>query len=96
VRTAARAGVAAVRRVFYGLRMTVDDLHQDEDQPAPWLVDLAFPQEDSGPQPGTPTYDDARQMTYLQEPVQEPAIDSARGVMTKKADRETGEDEKGF
>jgi hypothetical protein len=33
-------------------------------------------------------------MTYLREPVQEPAIDSARGAATNKADRETGEDEK--
>jgi hypothetical protein len=35
-------------------------------------------------------------MTYVQEPEYTPAIDSTSGVSTKKADRETGEDQKGF
>jgi hypothetical protein len=67
----------------------------DGDQ-RPWLLDLATIQADSGPHPGRPVYDDAHQMTYLQEPAYEPAIDAASGVSTKKADRETGEDQKGF
>jgi hypothetical protein len=62
----------------------------------PWLIDLASVQSDSGPHPGRPVYDDGDQMTYLQEPAYEPAIDAASGIGTKKADRETGEDQKGF
>jgi len=66
------------------------------DNETPWLLDLAATQAGSGPVTGEPTYDDDRQMTYVHEPVYEPAIDSASGVSTKKADRETGEDQKGF
>lgn len=62
----------------------------------PWLLDLATIQADSGAAPGRATYDDEQQMTYLLEPARELAIDSASGVSTKKADRETGEDQKGF
>lgn len=62
----------------------------------PWLLDLATRQESSGAAPGNPAYDDAQQMTYLREPTHELAIDSDMGVATKKADRETGEDQKGF
>lgn len=62
----------------------------------PWLVELASVQQDTGPQPGSPYYDDSSQMTYLREPEYLPAIESERGVGTKKADRETGEDQKGF
>jgi hypothetical protein len=65
------------------------------DEP-PWLLDLASVQADSGPHPGRPVYDDESQMTYLQEPAYELAIDAAGGIGTKKADRETGEDQKGF
>ncbi len=71
-----------------------DDFELDDD--APWILDLATTQENSGPTPGNPVYNDDAQMTYLQEPAYEPAIDSASGVETKKADRETGEDQKGF
>ena len=74
-------------------RYDFDPAHADE---SPWLLDLATPQEDSGPPRGNPVYDEARQMTYLQEPSFEPAIDSTNDVATKKADRETGEDQKGF
>ncbi|MGO9956229.1 MAG: hypothetical protein ACLP50_09665 [Solirubrobacteraceae bacterium] len=63
---------------------------------APWLLDLATTQGDSGPHPGQPVYDERRQMTYMQEPPYEPAIDSSLAGPTKKADRETGEDQKGF
>lgn len=66
------------------------------DDARPWLLDLATIQSDSGPHPGRPVYDDGHQMTYLQEPAYELAIDSATGPSTKKADRETGEDQKGF
>jgi hypothetical protein len=41
-------------------------------------------------------YDEARQMTHLLEPGYPAAIDSAGHAHTKKADRETGEDQKGF
>lgn len=62
----------------------------------PWLVDLATEQVESAPDLSHPVYDEARQMTYLHEPKYEAAIDSAASVGTKKADRETGEDQKGF
>jgi len=64
--------------------------------PTPWLVDLATTQSGSGPHPGRPVYDESQQMTYLQEPAYTLAIDAAVGPGTKKADRETGEDQKGF
>jgi hypothetical protein len=59
-------------------------------------LDHALSQADSGPAPGRPVYDEDRQMTYLQEPSYAAAIDSLSGISTKKADRETGEDQKGF
>jgi hypothetical protein len=62
----------------------------------PWLLDLATRQQSTGPAPGAPFYDEASQMTYLREPAYELAISSDEGVATKKADRETGEDQKGF
>jgi hypothetical protein len=62
----------------------------------PWLVELATIQANTGPDPGRPAYDDATQMTYLREPSRVLAIASDAGVGTKKADRETGEDQKGF
>jgi hypothetical protein len=62
----------------------------------PWLVDLATRQQVSGPNPGDPVYDDAQQMTYMREPAYQPAIEADGGVSTKKADRETGEDQEGF
>lgn len=66
------------------------------DDKRPWLLDLAARQRDSGSDPGDPIYDEARQMTYLRKPDYQPAIDAERGISTKKADRETGEDQKGF
>jgi len=62
----------------------------------PWLLDLATRQQSTGPAPGDPVYDDATQMTYVGAPARELAITSQLGVGTKKADRETGEDQKGF
>jgi hypothetical protein len=65
-------------------------------QAQPWLLDLATRQQSTGSAPGNPVYDEAIQMTYVSEPVRELAITSQLGVGTKKADRETGEDQKGF
>lgn len=73
-----------------------DDLAPATPDDAPWLLDLATAQADTGPAPGRPVYDERRQMTYLQEPAYQPAIESDIGISTKKADRETGEDQKGF
>lgn len=73
-----------------------DESPQLDGGDAPWLLDLAVLQTDSGLDVGAPTYVESRQMTYMQEPVYEPAIDSLSAVTTKKADRETGEDQKGF
>lgn len=64
--------------------------------PLPWLLDLATRQESTGPDPGDPVYDPESQMTYLRVPSYELAIDSDASIGTKKADRETGEDQKGF
>ena len=66
------------------------------DRPVPWLVDLASRQANTGPDAGTALYDDATQMSYLREPELVLAIASDTSVGTKKADRETGEDQKGF
>jgi len=62
----------------------------------PWILDLATRQQSTGPAPGDPVYDEATQMTYVRAPVRQLAITSSLGVGTKKADRETGEDQKGF
>jgi hypothetical protein len=60
-----------------------------------WLVDLATPQRDTGAATGAPVYDDEHQMTYLQDPAYVPAISRTDPPQSKKADRETGEDQKG-
>ena len=73
-----------------------DDRARLDGGDAPWLLDLASRQTHSGLDVGNPVYDESRQMTYIQEPVYEPAIDSDSAITTKKADRETGEDQKGF
>jgi hypothetical protein len=64
--------------------------------PVPWLLDLSTAQQESGPAPGCPVYDELHQMTYVRDPAYVPAIESGHGVETKKADRETGEDQKGY
>ncbi len=59
----------------------------------PWLLDLATPQRGNvEPVPGA-AYDEATQMTYLQEP-HIAIIDTDHRTQTKKADREAGEDQK--
>jgi hypothetical protein len=68
----------------------------EQNRSLPWLLELAVVQRDTGRSPGNPAYDDAKQMTYLREPAYEAAIDVDGPVSTKKADRETGEDQKGF
>ena len=68
----------------------------EQSRPLPWLLDLAVAQRETGAAPGKPAYDDAQQMTYLREPTYQPAIEADGPVTTKKADRETGEDQKGF
>lgn len=62
----------------------------------PWLLALATRQTSTGADPGSPAYDDVTQMTYLHQPSRVLAIESDAGIGTKKADRETGEDQKGF
>lgn len=71
------------------------DLHFTDSE-TPWLLDLASIQTESDAPSGRQVYEDEAQMTYVREPTYEPAIDSAVAVATKKADRETGEDQKGF
>jgi hypothetical protein len=71
-------------------------MRSTDSAPLPWLLDLATKQQSTGELPGNPVYDRARQMTYLREPVYELAISSDMAVGTKKADRETGEDQKGL
>lgn len=79
---------ANVRRRAYGCRMSSDD-----NSARPWLLDLATPQRgDVEPVPGA-AYDETSQMTRLQEP-DLALIDTAYAGQTKKADRESGEDQK--
>lgn len=61
----------------------------------PWIVDLARAQEQR-PASTNSVYDADRQMTHLEKPGYPAAIDSAEPRTTKKADLETGEDQKGF
>ena len=63
---------------------------------SPWLIELATVQRDTGARPGSPVYDDEQQMTYLREPEYVAAIATELPPNSKKADRETGEDQKGF
>jgi hypothetical protein len=79
-----------------GYHRVVTQARPTDPQTLPWLLDLATQQQTTGPAPGDPIYDDATQMTYVREPAYELAISSDVGVGTKKADRETGEDQKGF
>lgn len=74
--------------------MTVTDSAGRDSRP--WLLDLATKQPSTGPDPSSPAYDEAAQMTFVHRPFRVLAIDSDAGVGTKKADRETGEDQKGF
>lgn len=60
----------------------------------PWLLELATRQGVAGDHPRQ-IYRESTQMTHLCLPGDPAAIDSERSPMTKKADRETGEDQKG-
>ena len=71
------------------------DVMSDANADRPWLLDLATPQRGSADAVDGAAYDDTRQMTYLQEP-NVPVIGSGRSAPTKKADREVGEDQKGW
>ena len=86
-----RRTATRVRRRAYSRSMS------DFNIPAsPWLIELATVQRDTGASPGSPVYDDEKQMTYLREPEGVAAIASDLPPNSKKADRETGEDQKGF
>ncbi len=61
----------------------------------PWLLELATRQEVAGDHPRQ-VYRESTQMVHLCLPGDPAAIDSERSPMTKKADRETGEDQKGY
>lgn len=67
-----------------------------ESSGSPWLVELATAQRDTGATAGEPVYDDIEQITYITDPERRPAIATSDPPQTKKADRETGEDQKGF
>lgn len=59
----------------------------------PWLLDLATPQRGNVEAVLGAAYDEATQMTHLQEP-HIAIIDTDHRTVTKKADRESGEDQK--
>jgi len=61
----------------------------------PWLLTLATRQVERTAGP-SPVYNELTQMSHLQIPGEPAAIDSEGAPTTKKADRETGEDQKGF
>ena len=65
------------------------------DPSRPWLLDLATIQRGDVPTVDGAAYDESRQMTTLQEP-DIPVIDAGLPAPTKKADREVGEDQKGW
>lgn len=68
-------------------------MNSDDHTDRPWLLDLATPQRGNAePLPGA-AYDEASQMTHLQEPKMA-LIDTDHRTVTKKADREVGEDQK--
>lgn len=61
----------------------------------PWLLALAQPQRERLSAIAQ-AYDPRTQMTYFGGPELGAAIDADKAPTTKKADRETGEDQKGF
>jgi hypothetical protein len=61
----------------------------------PWLLTLATRQAERTAGPSS-VYKESTQMSHLRTPGEPAAIDSERPPTTKKADRETGEDQKGF
>jgi hypothetical protein len=61
----------------------------------PWLLTLATRQLERAAGPSQ-VYSESTQMAHLRVPGEPVAIDSGRPPTTKKADRETGEDQKGF
>ena len=61
----------------------------------PWLLTLATRQLERAAGPSL-IYSESTQMSHLRAPGEPVAIDSGRPPTTKKADRETGEDQKGF
>lgn len=65
---------------------------EDELHGRPWLFDLATPQRGGEATADGTYYSDEHQM-ILQEPGT-PAIEAGSAPKTKKADRESGEDEK--
>jgi hypothetical protein len=87
-----RLKIRVTRQGIRTLAYSGDMSAQDHDRP--WLLDLATPQRGSAPPVLGAVYDEASQMTHLQEPFV-PVIDTSSGPQTKKADREVGEDQKG-
>lgn len=61
----------------------------------PWLLALATRQTEIAAGPSQ-VYNESTQMSHLRALGEPAAIDSERPPTTKKADRETGEDQKGF
>lgn len=61
----------------------------------PWLLALATRQIEIAAGPSQ-VYSESTQMSHLRALGDPAAIDSERSPTTKKADRETGEDQKGF
>ena len=71
---------------------------EDTDQASverPWLLALATRQVEIARGPSQ-VYSESTQMSHLLTPGEPVAIESGRPPTTKKADRETGEDQKGF
>jgi hypothetical protein len=66
-----------------------------DDDERPWLLDLGTEQRGAEPIMDGAVYDEDRQLTILQEPGV-PIIDTGQSAPTKKADREAGEDQKGW
>lgn len=98
----AASGVAAVvtqgrcpafQREVYRLVMSTFDSKRAATSEAPWLLDLATQLGNGLALDARASYDEEQQMTYLQSVL---AIESGERLMSKKADREKREDQKGY
>lgn len=63
-----------------------------DEKTRPWLLDLATQQVGGAPSFGDVRYDDVQQVSLQGQDAR--VIDVSGGAQTKKADRETGEDQK--
>jgi hypothetical protein len=84
---------SSLRQEGYLLVMSVIGSRQAVASGAPWLLDLATKQGTGLALDARAEYDEEQQMTFLESVL---AIESGERLMSKKADREKREDQKGY